>query len=120
MAALSALAADDMRADPAATLQIVEALQTLPPAAVAREIERLALMQVSVLWRNGWQPNEVVRQVRRATNTLGEALAIITVGAEHGRHASSKIDGRWQSQLDQLGTPRRGEGSGPCGSAPSH
>ena len=55
-----------------------------------------------VLWDNGWQPHEVVRQVRRDRSTLAGRLATVVVVADHaGRHADT-LDPGWAAQVAAL------------------
>jgi hypothetical protein len=59
---------------------------------------------VTTLWRNGWQPAEVVRQARRAGGSASaELMAIVAIAADHAERPSSTIDARWQQQIDAIG-----------------
>lgn len=90
----------------------VAALCTLDPLAVRPEAERQALRSLSTAWNGGWQPIELIRQVRRSTDAPTGRLALVTIAADHAGRAASTLDARWVAQLDELDIPRVASGTG--------
>src|SRR3954471_20053867 len=41
------------------------------------EAQRNLLLRIAAMWRVGWQPRELVRQVRRSTNPRTVGLALV-------------------------------------------
>jgi len=91
---------DEMRAD------AIEQLYLLDPTTVSRECERQALQLTRTAWSGGWQPVELVRQVRRATDVATAQLALVVIAADHARRRTADLDARWARQLDDLAIPR--------------
>ena len=91
---------DELRAD------AVAHLCELDPATVSRECERYALQLTKSVWSGGWQPVELVRQVRRTTDARTSQLALLVIGADHARRRAADLDARWARQLDDLAIPR--------------
>jgi hypothetical protein len=84
---------------------IVEELFRFDRSLVLGVAERQLLAIVDALWRNGWQPAELVRHVRRTTTANGARLARQLIAADHARHAADAIDARWLAQLERLDVP---------------
>jgi hypothetical protein len=85
---------------------VVARLCTLDPELVCEESERFALRSVVALWSRGWQPAEMVRQVRRAASATPARLALVLLAADHTRRQAATLDRRWVDQLDRLEPPR--------------
>lgn len=58
---------------------------------------------LATLWRDGWQPAELHRFVRRQGDAVQAALALDGMAAEIRGYATATVDERWQAQLDDLG-----------------
>jgi hypothetical protein len=80
-------------------------LHMLDRAVVSREAERWLLGVTEGVWKGGWQPAELVRQVQRAANATTARLARVVITADHARRRSTTLDPRWIEQLDRLDLP---------------
>ena len=69
------------------------------------EAERLLLLRIAAAWRGGWQPRELVRQVRRTTNPTMVGLALVVIAADLALRDVSTLDARWVAQLNELELP---------------
>jgi len=58
---------------------------------------------VTTAWRQGWQPAELVRHVRRALDDRHAGMAADAVAAELRSYAAATVDERWAQQLSALG-----------------
>jgi hypothetical protein len=67
--------------------------------------ERRVRQLIGNAWNNGWQPREVVRQIRRTCDAPVLALALIAIGADHRGRDASTIDPRWLAQIAELELP---------------
>lgn len=76
---------------------------------VARAAQAVLLRQVPVVWNHGWQPAELHRQVRRATNGTGAKLVLGLIANDHRARDGATIDRRWSAQLAALGVPTRAD-----------
>lgn len=85
------------------TYQALRQLVELDPTVVDRCVESELDRSVAVMWRNGWQPRELVRQARRAGKGAMETLAVRTVAADHAGRSPVTISEPWHGQLDVLG-----------------
>jgi len=83
----------------------VERLCTLDPSVVHREAERQVRRMVAAAWNGGWQPMELARQVRRATDAVTARLALVAIAADHVVRGGSTLDARWVAQLGELNLP---------------
>jgi len=83
----------------------VERLCTLDPSVVRREAERQVRRMVGAAWNGGWQPMELARQVRRATDAVAARLALVAIAADHAGRGESTLDPRWVAQLGELNLP---------------
>jgi hypothetical protein len=83
----------------------VERLCTLDPSVVHREAERQVRRMVGAAWNGGWQPMELARQVRRATDAVTARLALVAIAADHAGRSGSTLDTRWVAQLGELDLP---------------
>lgn len=81
----------------------IEQLTTLPARIVDQEAQELLVDVVGRAWSLGWQPAEIVRQVRRKTNATTAALAELAIHADHQSQAGQPIDPRWSAQVRRLG-----------------
>lgn len=100
------------RNDQSSIADVVERLSSASATIVEREAERDLLRLVGVLWDNGWQPRELIRQCRRSTTAAGGRLAEATVVADHVRRDPATIDPAWTVQIDALGARERAGSSG--------
>ncbi len=83
----------------------IDRLCTLDRAVVATEAERSALRVTAAAWAGGWQPSELVRQVRRSAKGAAARVAPIVIAADHLRWRAAELDPRWIDQLDRLPLP---------------
>lgn len=75
----------------------------LLPAATAEAVgERLLTGLLPHLWRAGWQPAEVVRQVRRTSTRAAASLAELVVRVEDAGRSGVGVDPRWAAQVAEL------------------
>ena len=63
---------------------------------------------VSDAWGGGWQPSELVRQVRRTASAAAGQLVRAAIAADHAGRDAATIDPRWQEQIDALALPSVG------------
>ncbi len=115
---LVVLASRAVHRDRAETEAIRSRLGRFDPAIVAPEAERLLLQIVDLNWRNGWQPVELVRHVRRNTTSAGARLTLRLIAADHARRAADSIDPRWRAQLERLDLPQTKSANGWLGRWP--
>ena len=73
----------------------VALLCTLDPPAVRPEAERQVLRAIAAAWNGGWQPIELVRQVRRSTDAPTSRLVLVAISADHAGRSASTLDARW-------------------------
>ncbi len=76
---------------------------TRDPARADRGAESVLLEGLDVLWKNGWQPREARRQVRRTTTARSARLVELAISADHDRRPGQGLDPRWAAQLAELG-----------------
>ena len=57
---------------------------------------------IGLAWNHGWQPSELVRQVRRAVSKDAADLLAIAVVVDDGRRLDQTKHPRWQRQIDRL------------------
>ncbi len=67
-----------------------------------RASERQILESVRAAWRSGWQPRELVRQIRRSCSAPTLALALVAIAADHVGRDASTVDRRWIAQIVEL------------------
>jgi hypothetical protein len=68
------------------------------------------LRAVTIGWRLGWQPAELVRHVGRMADDRHAGMAANVIAAELHRYATATIDEQWTAQLTGLGAElRRGD-----------
>lgn len=80
---------------------VVRALCGLDGHEVCRELEVLLRQLVNLCWANGWQPAEVVREVRRSDARAGR-LAAWLVAADHVNRDRATMHPAWIAQVDDL------------------
>ena len=73
---------------------------------VLLRFERETLLGIGAIWRSGWQPTEVARQVLRTTSPPIGRLALVAIAADHTNRSTATLDPRWITQLDALDLPR--------------
>jgi len=93
--------------DRAAEYRGFDALLVANQEFVARGAQTSLLRRVPGVWTNGWQPTELHRQVRRATNAAGAKLALGLIANDHHGRDSATLDPRWAAQLSSLKVPQR-------------
>ncbi|MCG5215309.1 DUF2786 domain-containing protein [Streptosporangium sp. KLBMP 9127] len=109
-AALHAL----QRAD-AVTFRRCAALLDAPGTAGGRRAVEQVLttrlnQAVSAAWRDGWQPADIVRMVRRRLGARHVRLAARVVAAEMRAYPPESVDERWRAQLAALDDQIRWDG----------
>jgi Protein of unknown function (DUF2786) len=67
-----------------------------------RDTELRILEAVRAAWRSGWQPRELVRQIRRTCGAPELALALLAIAADHRGRDATTIDSRWVAQIAEL------------------
>ncbi len=82
-----------------------DALLVCHPALIARGAQACLLRRVPPAWRNGWQPTELQRQIRRGSNATGAKLAVGLIANDHAHRDPTTLDPRWVSQIDTLQLP---------------
>lgn len=83
--------------------QLAERLVRLDPTTTARVAEQQLISYVDRLWGQGWQPVELVRQVRRRATKAAAQVAELAIHADHQCRAGQALDPRWVEQLAELG-----------------
>jgi hypothetical protein len=68
-------------------------------------IEARLLEAITRAWAVGWQPRELVHQVRRSSDRDVVTLALIAIAADHAPRPPSTLDPRWVAQLEALDLP---------------
>jgi hypothetical protein len=69
------------------------------------EAERQIAEAIRTAWRQGWQPRELLRHVRRTTDPNTTALALVAIAADREGCGQSTVDIRWIAQLDAMDLP---------------
>ncbi len=69
-----------------------------------REAATVLTSVVAFVWRNGWQPNELVRQVSRAVSRESSELVRLAVLADDAQRPAGPKHPRWESQISHLRT----------------
>lgn len=73
---------------------------------IDRALERSLLDQVDALWQGGWQPAELIRQVRRGSATAPAArLVAHAIATDHAARRADTLDARWVTQVEGLDLP---------------
>jgi hypothetical protein len=70
------------------------------------EAERHLLMRIAAVWRGGWQPRELVRQIRRSGSAATLGLVLVAIAADLALRDAGTLDARWVAQLEELELPR--------------
>jgi uncharacterized protein DUF2786 len=88
-------------------------LSTLPWHQVLLAAESLVLQDIGVLWANGWQPAELLRQGRIGTPSATCArLVARAIAGDHARRRATTLDSAWVAQVEGLGLPPEDGGRG--------
>lgn len=82
----------------------VETLAEADATLVDREAEDQLLAMVAVLWSNGWQPAELIREGRRADARIGRLLAA-AVAVDDANRDPATLHARWSAQIAALDLP---------------
>ncbi|MFV0523515.1 MAG: DUF2786 domain-containing protein [Acidimicrobiales bacterium] len=85
--------------------RLLALLEGRPPGRVAARLERRLDVGLDHLWRSGWRPGEVIRQVRRAGSKRAATLARTAIAVDHARRDPGTVHPRWQAHLDGLDLP---------------
>lgn len=93
-----------LRSDDLARTAAIARLAELAERTVDAEIEQLLRSTLALLWDNGWQPSEIVRQVRRASTAAAGRLAASLIVADHVGRSQQTLDPAWAAQLSVLRT----------------
>jgi hypothetical protein len=83
-----------------------------PKRLVVRDAETELIRLAAVHWGYGWQPRELVRQIRRTDRAPGERLIEAAIIADHAPRSRASLDDEWAAQVDEIashGVPK-GEG----------
>lgn len=91
--------------DPAEQRELLELLGRLDRAVVLEVAETQLLRQVTVLYAHGWQPSELLRQVRLCAGSPAARLTCFVMAADHARRSTERIDERWLRQLREADLP---------------
>ncbi len=84
----------------------ISRLISVPSHIVDRAVEAFLVEQVDQIWREGWQPAELVRQARLGTQTASAGrLVALAVAADHANRRSATLDRRWRVQVETLNLP---------------
>ena len=107
-------AAGRMRAgDQTTPGEIISRLSEFEVDVLDGEIERVLRTSLAAIWAGGWQPSEIVRQVRRSTSAAGGRLAANLVVADHAGRLAETLDPAWLAQVAELRTTTNPEASDP-------
>ncbi len=90
----------------------IRRLAATAAAVVDREIEAVLLVQVDEIWKQGWQPSELLRQARMNCPTAAARLVGIAVAVDHSRRPAKSLDRAWRTQVETLKLPEVGDKSG--------
>lgn len=72
------------------------------PQSAIQLMSQLILGRIGLAWQDGWQPAELVRQVRRSlSNRAAGLVRIVILVDDQGRNDQAKHP-RWQAQIDHL------------------
>jgi hypothetical protein len=74
-------------------------------ASACRQLEQLlGLVLRDRLWANGWQPDELVRHVRRASGTVAASVVMMAIVADavHRDRVGDAVHESWRRQTDRL------------------
>lgn len=72
------------------------------PQSAIQLMAGLILGRIGLVWHDGWQPAELVRQVRRSMSShAADLVTIVILVDDRGRHGQTKHP-RWQAQIDHL------------------
>jgi hypothetical protein len=68
---------------------------------------------IGAIWSCGWQPVELVREVRRSAKRPGTVeLARHLIAVDHARRDPSTLHSMWRAQIDSLDLPQVGPAAG--------
>ncbi len=71
--------------------------------ATAQVLEVLLDRVIEEVWRQGWQPADVERMVRRQHGGDHAAAAAEAIAHQHRRYAAATVSASWQAQLRAIG-----------------
>ncbi len=87
---------------PMAAPNIVAQLVQMPTALVDTELAGQLRPMVGLMWSNGWQPVELLRQIRRATSAVGMRLGTAAVLADHANRHADTLHPAWAEQISEV------------------
>ncbi|MBS43043.1 MAG: aromatic acid decarboxylase [Nocardioides sp.] len=79
------------------------ALTKMPERRADARGEQAVIEWLGTLWEHGWQPVELVRQVRRTGSAADARLVTLAVHAERAGHPGRSEDPRWSAQVAEVG-----------------
>ena len=94
------------RSDALRTLSLIES------DIVLDEAEAMLGGLVRRMWASGWQPAELLRQVRREATAASVAIATTAVAIDHVVRPEESLDPRWAAQVASLALPTVPAGPG--------
>lgn len=77
-------------------------LHELRPMVVDAVAEATLVQAVAAAWERGWQPGEVVHEVRHRADRRGGRLVDLAIAVDHDLRRGVTVDPRWRAQIDQL------------------
>lgn len=85
--------------------ELLARLASHEPTLVATAVENHLLGLLPVLWKGGWLPGEVLRQIGRAVSPNGQRVVAAAVAVEQRRWGSDEVHPRWRRHVEGLGLP---------------
>jgi len=83
----------------------IRRLVACAPSVVDPEIEAVLLAQVDQIWKQGWQPGELLRQARMKCPAAAASLIMVAVAVDHNRRPAASLDRAWRLHVEGLKLP---------------
>lgn len=80
----------------------LDGLVELPDLAVDRQVRFVLATIIEITWGNGWQPADLVHQLRRRFGSRAVALLVDSIAAAMRRYSATTVDPQWTRQLSAL------------------
>jgi len=77
-------------------------LAALPHPAVDRELRRMLNRLIDAAWTKGWQPADLLYQLRRGFGDRAAGLMTDAIAAQMREYAAATVDPQWTRQLSAL------------------
>jgi len=90
---------------PAEQHELLELLGRLDRPVVLEVAETQLLWRVAMLYAHGWQPSELLRQMRLSAGSPAARLTGFLIAADHAHRSTERIDERWRRQLREADLP---------------